>query len=171
MSESIDHSRRGFLTRLRQPIKRMEQPEITPRSVARPPHAVDEALFTRLCDGCGECQKACPNSVIELNTELAQLNLDYNECNLCNECVKACPTGALHASIALDINLRPHFDQICNNYLQIECQQCATACPRSAITIQEDELPTLNHELCNGCGQCRSACYAGAMTMRLYNAR
>ncbi len=169
MSESIDHSRRGFLTRLREPVESIKQQEITPRLVARPPHAVDEALFSRVCDGCGKCQSVCPNGVIELSANLAQLNLDYNECSLCGECVNTCPTDALHTSIPLDINLRPHFTQICNNYLQIECQQCAGACPKSAITIQEDELPILNNELCSGCGQCRTSCYIGAITMGLYN--
>ncbi len=169
MSESIDHSRRGFLTRLRQPIQRMEQEETTLRSVARPPLAVDEALFVRLCDGCGKCQKACPNSVINLNANLAQLNLDYNECSLCFQCVVACPTDALHESIPLDINLRPHFSQNCNNYLQIECYQCVGACTKSAITIEPDELPRLNIQLCNGCGQCQSSCYTSAIKMQLYN--
>ncbi len=169
MSESIDHQRRGFLSRLRQPVHNISQPKATPRQVARPPRAVDEALFIRLCDGCGECQKACPNSVIELNSNLAQLNLDYNECSLCGECVNACSSNALHTSIPSDINLRPHFAKICNNYLQIECQQCMAACPQSAITVQPDELPSLESERCNGCGQCRSCCYTGAITMQLYN--
>ncbi|PFG45805.1 ferredoxin-type protein NapF [Vibrio sp. ES.051] len=169
MNESIDNSRRGFLTRFRQPVKQVQQSEITPRSVARPPQAVDEALFERLCDGCGDCLKACPNSVIELGDQLAQLNLDYNECSLCGECVKACPTDALHTAMTIDINLRPHFTQNCNNYLQMECQQCASACPQNAISIQADKLPHLNHELCNGCGQCRASCYASAIVMQLYN--
>nr|WP_305887269.1 4Fe-4S dicluster domain-containing protein [Vibrio parahaemolyticus] len=43
-------------------------------------------MFVRLCDGCGECLKVCPNSVIELDAQLAQLNLDYNQCSLCGEC-------------------------------------------------------------------------------------
>ncbi len=169
MNERINDSRRGFLTCFSQPVKRAQQSEITLRSVARPPHAVDEALFSRLCDGCGECQKACPNSVIELSEQLAQLNLDYNECILCGECVRACPTDALHATVPVDINLRPYFSQSCNNYLNMDCQQCASACPQSAISIQPDDLPRINQERCNGCGQCRSSCYASAITMHLYN--
>ncbi|MDV7104581.1 4Fe-4S binding protein [Vibrio sp. TH_r3] len=56
-----------------------------------------------------------------------------------------------------------------NNYLQMECQQCASTCPQHAISIQDDELPRLNNELCNGCGQCRSSCYSNAILMKLYN--
>lgn len=171
MNESIDNNRRSFLTRFSQPVKQAQQADKTPRPVARPPHAVDEALFTRLCDGCGECLYVCPNSVIELDAKLAQLNLDYNECSLCGKCVTACPTDALHASVSVDINLRPNFSQSCNNYLSMECQQCASACPQNAISIQPDELPRINQERCNGCGQCRSSCYASAINMQLYNLR
>ncbi|MGR5097004.1 ferredoxin-type protein NapF [Vibrio maritimus] len=169
MSEPINHNRRGFLTRLRKPVESMNQPETTPRLVARPPHAVDEALFSRLCDGCGRCQSACSNGVIELNANLAQLNLDYNECSLCEECVSACPTDALHASIPVEINLRPQFAEICNNYLQTECRLCKSSCSQKAITIEADELPNVKDDVCNGCGQCRNSCYIGAITMGLYN--
>ncbi len=169
MSESIDHSRRGFLTRLRKPVESINQQQTTPRLVARPPHAVDEALFVHLCDGCAKCQQICPNNIIEIDAQLAQLNLDYNECSLCGECVKACSTNALHYSAPVSINLRPHFTQSCNNYLNIDCQQCKGACQNNAILIQPDELPYLNEELCNGCGQCRSSCYANAIVMQLYN--
>lgn len=170
MTQSIDQNRRRFLTRFSHPVKQVNKPEITPRSFARPPHAVDESLFERLCDGCGECQKVCPNSVIEISTQLAQLNLDYNECSLCGSCVTACPTDALHASVTLNINLRPYFTPICNNYLNLECRQCAFTCPQNAITVQPGELPQLSYELCNGCGQCRANCYANAILMQLYNA-
>lgn len=168
MPESIDNSRRGFLTRLSKPVQSLQQePERTPRTQPRPPRAVDEALFLRLCDGCGECKKVCPNSVIDIHEHTAQINLDFNECSLCSECVSACPTGALHSSIPVNIDLQPSFSQGCNNNLQIECQQCQFSCPQSAITVEEDELPVLDSDLCNGCGQCRSSCYIGAISMVL----
>ncbi|WP_117233011.1 ferredoxin-type protein NapF [Vibrio maerlii] len=166
MTESINNSRRGFLTRLSKPVQSIQQePESTPRTEPRPPRAVDEALFLRLCDGCGECQKACPNSVIDIHEGAARLNLEFNECSLCGECVNACPTDALHSATPISINLRPSFSQGCNNYLQIDCKQCQFGCPQSAITVEEGELPKLDIEKCNGCGQCRSSCYMGAISM------
>ncbi|MCW8334094.1 ferredoxin-type protein NapF [Vibrio paucivorans] len=170
MTENIDTNRRGFLSRLSKPVSSLtEQPEKTRRNAPRPPKAVDEALFLRLCDGCEECLCICPNRVIEVNDQTATLNLDYNECSLCDECTKVCASGALHSSQHSKINLRPDFSQSCNNYLQIDCQQCVLGCPQAAISVEDAERPVVNEEKCNGCGQCRSHCYLGAITMRFHS--
>ena len=167
MIESIDTHRRGFLSRLSKPVQSLNaSAEQSKREAPRPPNAVDEALFLRLCNGCGECQQVCPNSVIEMNDERARLNLDYNQCTFCNECTKVCPTGALHASQPEQINLRPSFSASCNNCLDIDCQLCALACQQSAIEIETGETPEVDNSQCNGCGQCRGHCYLGAITMR-----
>ena len=60
MSEQINSNRRGFLTRLSKPVKAATSyEEKSQRLHARPPRAVDEVLFERLCDGCGLCEQAC----------------------------------------------------------------------------------------------------------------
>lgn len=168
MSDSINTQRRGFLTRLSKPIvATYSDYERTPRKSARPPNAVDEALFERLCNGCNRCVESCPNSVIELNDDKAELNLDYNTCSFCKKCIEACQTGALHNTIESVIDLQPSFSTSCNNYLQLECDNCASSCPQQAIVIAEGELPTLNIDYCDGCGLCRSACYIGAVSLVL----
>jgi Fe-S-cluster-containing hydrogenase component 2 len=45
-------------------------------------------------------------------------------------------------------------------YQNIPCNPCATACKRKAIKEFKDinDLPTINHEECNGCGLCISKC-------------
>ncbi|GEA50157.1 ferredoxin-type protein NapF [Vibrio inusitatus NBRC 102082] len=166
MSEAIDSNRRGFLTRLSKPVSELSgETEATPRTAARPPQAVDEALFVRLCDGCGKCARACPNSIVHIRENLARIDMDYNECTLCQECTKACPTGALNLSVKAHIDLTPSFSQSCNNYLQLSCNLCQSSCTLGAIYIEEDELPKIDTDRCNGCGQCQSSCYVNAISM------
>ncbi|MEZ8035859.1 ferredoxin-type protein NapF [Vibrio crassostreae] len=168
MSEQINSNRRGFLTRLSKPVKAAANyEEISQRLHARPPRAVDEVLFERLCDGCGLCEQACPNSVIEMLEDRALLNLDYNHCSLCNKCSEVCPTGALHPTVTPYIDLKPSFADSCNNYMQMDCSACQTACSAGAIYIEVGELPMLDKDTCNGCGECRSACYIGSVTLNL----
>ncbi|UJF16903.1 ferredoxin-type protein NapF [Vibrio sp. SS-MA-C1-2] len=165
MTDTIDKHRRGFLTRLKKPAIEAAEKAHSIRNAPRPPYAVDELLFERLCNGCGACKSVCPNSIIEIEKGLAQINLDYNECSLCGLCLTSCSTQALHQSIPLNINLRPVISQDCHNYLQIECQQCQNSCPANAISIEEDELPTITTEKCYGCGQCARSCYMGVISM------
>ena len=43
---------------------------------------------------------------------------------------------------------------------RIPCNPCVTACPKGAISIEGDinETPSVDYELCNGCGLCIAAC-------------
>ena len=45
-------------------------------------------------------------------------------------------------------------------YEKIPCNPCSDACKRNAIQGMEDitNTPIINHELCNGCTMCISAC-------------
>ncbi|WP_231615742.1 4Fe-4S dicluster domain-containing protein [Novipirellula artificiosorum] len=76
-----------------------------PRPV-RPPGSVPEAEFLQMCIRCGECFKACPNHVLQLEgfeQGLAGLwaplvNADWAGCeSSCNACGQVCPTGAIRA--------------------------------------------------------------------------
>ncbi|QIL86897.1 ferredoxin-type protein NapF (plasmid) [Vibrio sp. HDW18] len=168
MVKNINIGRRGFLTYFSKALKK--SPAISAQTVRvapRPPQAVDELLFAQLCDGCGVCQQVCPNQIIEIVDQLAQINLGYNECSLCAACTKACSNGALHTTVSPHISLRPHFSYLCNNYQMIDCLQCQAGCSNSAIVIVEGELPHIIDGRCDGCGQCQKSCPLGAISMAL----
>ena len=146
MTKEINLSKRAFLSRFSHSTKELIQPKIesTPREAARPPRAIDEALFIRTCNGCGECQSVCQASVIEIHNGLAQLNMDYNDCILCDACSNACSVKALNHNEILQTAFRPSFLTNCQNYLSQACSLCQSACPKKAIGISEDELPEAN---------------------------
>ena len=50
-----------------------------------------------LCQGCGECAKACPREAITITPAVNgwEFHLDRQKCAACGTCVKACPTDAL----------------------------------------------------------------------------
>lgn len=136
------------------------------RLVPRPPKAIEEVLFQQICDGCRECQKACPEQVIAIEGELAQLTLDYGYCSQCGECSKSCPTGALHGS-TIDNGLRPNFLPSCQNALFGDCYLCQEACPQNAIQLEDDSLPVVNEQQCDGCGRCKQGCPFSSITLSL----
>lgn len=160
-------SRRGLFRGLFSGANRVKKEALAPtvvRTVPRPPGAIDEALFLEVCQSCDMCEKACPQQVIERPEGFPQLNLEYNDCSQCGECQKACPTQALSSAIT-DIGVRPEFSTRCANRLSGYCELCAEPCPHQAIEIRTNQMPVVNDALCDGCGQCRTSCYSGAITM------
>lgn len=155
---------RGLIAGARKASKHNEVPLVI-RTVPRPPGAVDEVLFLEFCESCDLCKQACPNGVIEKEKEFPQLNLEYNDCSQCGACQRVCPTPAL-SSACRDIGVRPYFSGGCANRMSGACHACAEQCPQQAISISYGQIPQVDDSLCDGCGQCRTACYQGAIQLR-----
>jgi len=71
----------------------------------RPPGAVEEDQFLKLCIKCGQCLQVCPYDAIELedvdggaSVGMAYINPEKRGCYLCEAfpCMLACPSGALN---------------------------------------------------------------------------
>lgn len=46
------------------------------------------------CVGCGSCEEACPESIIEMQDDVARLTSE-DDCVECGACVDACPSECI----------------------------------------------------------------------------
>ncbi len=144
-----------------------------------PPGAGNPRRFAATCTACQRCVQACPTGVIvPARGGLGPVSLDLSRgaCTIdCNRCSQVCPTGAI---VPLTLHEKRH-TQIAIARLDAkkcrvfqdgeECGDCATACPKRAITLRKSGAPyPVNARRCIGCGACLAACpsqYGKALTL------
>ncbi len=126
--------------------------------ILRPPGAVNEDDFLKMCIKCGQCAEACKNRDINPNPSKSTLlmakagdNMPIGTpyfiprdvpCYMCEDipCVPVCPTGALDKKLVqnekeeLDINrakmgLAVVDEESCVAFWGIQCDACHRACP------------------------------------------
>lgn len=160
------------------------KPPLLPSDAIRPPGALPEAQFNAACIRCGLCAQACPFDTLrlaEMDMPLSPgtpyFHARHIPCAMCTEipCLQACPAGALSPELT-DINharmgtaVLSHPGQ-CNSYNGASfCNSCYRACPLkgTAIILKHGRTPmngmftpTVDANLCTGCGQCEKACIA-----------
>jgi len=69
---------------------------------------VDPDTRKILCDGCGQCEKACPLKLISIevdinNKELKSFCIDISRCMFCGFCEEACKKNALKMSFNYEL--------------------------------------------------------------------
>ncbi len=174
------HDRRGFflasLIRAVRPmadILEQKLPVPKPRTVIRPPGAVDEDTFLETCHRCGNCITACPAGAIRqvqssdsLRSGTPYIDPDLAPCVVCEECacMKACTSGALKLVRHWEFNmglarLNPTY---CLLTFQQHCEVCLQKCPvgSSAIRLNESKQVEVIEKGCVGCGVCQHHCPA-----------
>lgn len=161
----MDVGKRNFLRNI---VRHARESTSVPRSVPRPPTALEEKDFIESCTGCGECVSACPNGIITVRNQLAELDIELSYCSHCHECNRVCPTSALSHSVS-DCSLRPEITSNCNPQTAFYCAECQYGCPVSAITIHKNKKPTIALDLCNGCNLCHYHCPVSAITTLIKN--
>lgn len=136
----------------------------------RPPGALDEAQFRRLCIRCGRCLEVCPHHSLKISGGFGRGRLlpfvdpAASPCQLCMKCVAACPVGALDKNC-------DHLEKVkmgqahiittkCLNYTGgTMCWTCYDRCPlRGRAIILKDGLIPAMTDLCAGCGVCGHVC-------------
>jgi ferredoxin-type protein NapF len=141
-------------------------------SPLRPPWAIDESLFTEICNNCGECITQCPTHIIkQARANFPVIDFSYGECLFCEQCVDACKPQALLKSkqkapwsIKAGIN-----KQACIAYQGVECRSCYDPCEASAIMMPPRlggiSVPVISANNCTGCGACFAVCPVQAIEM------
>lgn len=163
-------------------INRAQKPERETSLV--PAGSLSHKNFSNHCISCQLCIAACPNQVLRPSTALEtlmqpEMSYERGYCRPeCTSCSQICPAGAIRpisveekSSIQIGhavVNL----EACVVNKDNVSCGNCARHCPAGAITMvkkyPDDEnsprIPTVNEEMCIGCGACENLCPARPFT-------
>ncbi|MDR1080527.1 MAG: 4Fe-4S binding protein [Deltaproteobacteria bacterium] len=148
-------------------------PEIRP---VLPPGALSLAHLNAHCTLCHTCVRACPNRAIVpcpgggpqlLAKPLLDAYAGFCQYD-CVECTRVCPAGAL-VDITVEQKHVMRLGTVNLDRLQCivvkngtSCGACAELCPTGAVDMMPGPSgrvePTLEPQLCIGCGACQNAC-------------
>ena len=147
------------------------------RHAISPPGSIGVRRFLDRCTACHLCVSACPKHVLqpavfEYGLEgLMKPRMDFTAsfCDFdCTKCVDVCPDGALERipvaqKQAEQLGLA-YFDpgKCIVTTKGTDCAACSEHCPTKAVyTVPYGNnlrLPTVDRDMCIGCGACEYAC-------------
>ncbi len=139
------------------------------KPIFRPPGAVEERQFLAGCTRCNDCSTACPHDAIRpaaarLGTIAGTptIEADHAACLMCEDfpCIAACKPGVLTNQIPAIMGTALITAHLCLAHHGTTCTVCSERCPvEGAISVVSGK-PTVNEEVCTGCGVCRYVCPA-----------
>ena len=156
-----------------------------------PPGSAGVKEFYRRCTACQLCVAACPNHVLRPSTDpsrFMQPEMSYENgwCRPeCTDCSRVCPTGAIGALVpaektAWPIGLAQVDYELCVvNRDGVSCGNCARHCPSGAIRMVPSRagdpdsplIPSVDENLCIGCGACENLCPSRPLSAITVNGR
>ena len=151
-----------------------------------PPGSLSIRDFYKRCTACQLCVTACPNKVLRPSTDLKHLmqpemGFEDGYCRPeCTKCSEVCPSGAI-ISITPEEKTIYHVGtasvdrSLCVAEKGTKCGNCARHCPVGAIQMVESHdgymVPTVNTEICIGCGACENLCPSRPVSAITVNGR
>lgn len=139
------------------------------KKVLRPPGALEETKFRAVCNRCDRCIEVCPNNALQpmaLSNGIDAFGTPYiiprqANCSLCLSCQEVCPTGAI-AKVPVEqvkMGVASIEKSTCLAWSKDKfCFICGEQCLRLAISIDDKSRPTIQPDLCVGCGTCERNC-------------
>lgn len=135
----------------------------------RPPGAMDEEFFPKVCVRCAQCLRACPAKCLKTvgfeesigSWATPEIIPRKKGCILCQNCGKVCPSGAIRVvkQELIKIGTAKIYQDECLVWThKKECLVCLEYCPVQAIYLDEEGRPIVNPEVCTGCGLCEENC-------------
>lgn len=143
-------------------------------SAIRMPWLNEQKSFTDLCTRCGECEKSCPEQIIQPGDGgFPVIDFSKGECTFCKHCVNSCGEDLFDLTQSSPWNLKATISNKCLNGLSVYCRSCAESCETEALkfnfTTNTFATPEVIMEDCTGCGACVSICPTKAITVKNNN--
>lgn len=135
--------------------------------VLRPPWARPEPDFIELCTRCDSCISACEEEILFRGSGgYPEISFKEAGCTFCGDCLKACEQkqalSAPYPAPSLAWDWKARIQSGCLSIQGIVCRACGDACETHAIAFKLQTggraEPILDHERCNGCGECLAVC-------------
>ena len=160
MQQAINHSRR-----------RLFRAQTGPCDAVRPPWSLPEEQFLNTCERCSDCITACETGLLKKGDGgFPEARFANTECTFCKACVTACNHGAIRKGPEQQPwQVKAHIQNTCLAQNKVHCRSCGEQCEPEAIQFRLAPggiaLPTLDTDLCNGCGACTTGCPVNAIEM------
>ncbi len=134
------------------------------------PWIISEQQFYDQCSRCSACSFACTeNIIVKTSGGFPGIDFQQGECTFCYACADACEMPLFHPIAQQPWQQQVVVQSSCLAHQGVTCRSCEDHCEPQAINfppkIGGQAMPSINSDLCNGCGACIQPCPTNALQM------